>query len=179
MIFRGIPLGAAIVGATLLVGAIGVAGVVVSACGTDPTGIETCRSIEEARCRAAAACGNIDLDVPPHNGDSDGDKVEGCILWYHDACLHGLMNNAPDNAAVETCIEAIKGGDCNIVAHPEQSPACSWIAPPDRRPDAGDAGDAGDAADAANARDATDAADANSGSNAADASDAADTGNDR
>ncbi|WP_394839609.1 hypothetical protein LVJ94_22240 [Pendulispora rubella] len=140
MIFRGIPLGAALAG---------LVAVAVGACGTEPTGVETCRRIEEERCRAAAACGNIDLDVPKHNGDSVGDKVEGCILWYHDACLHGLMNSEPDNRSVEVCIEAIKAGDCNVVAHPEQSPACLWIVPPDRRPslDAGDAGDASDAAD--------------------------------
>ena len=150
----------------------GLVAVVIGACGTDPTGVETCRSIEEARCRAAPACGNINLDVPPHNGDSDGDKVEACILWYHDACLHGLTVNAPDNAAVETCIEAIKSGDCNIVAHPEQSPACAWIVPPDRRPslDGGDGGDAGDASDASDASDAADASDA---------TDASDAGGDR
>jgi len=118
-------------------GASAIVCILLGACGTDPTGVETCRSVEEARCRAAPNC-NINLDRPVHNGDSPGDKVDACILWYHDACLHGLMAGEPDTATVQGCIAAINGGDCNVVAHPESNAACSWLIPPELRPpDAG------------------------------------------
>src|SRR5215472_12403700 len=48
-----------------------------SACGTDAVGIESCRKVEEARCRQAPGC-NISLATPVHQGDD----VEACIRYY-------------------------------------------------------------------------------------------------
>jgi len=112
--------------------ALGVA-LCASGCGSNATEVEGCKSIEEARCRKAPAC-NINLDTPPHSGSSDDDKIEGCILWYDDACLHGLVAIDPGPAAIQSCVDAINGGDCNTVAHPETNDACIWLVPPDQRP---------------------------------------------
>ncbi|WP_394828848.1 hypothetical protein [Pendulispora albinea] len=118
--------------------------VVVAACGTDPSGVESCRRIEEARCRKAPECpdtAGIDLNRPVPNGSGTGDKVESCILWYRDACLHGLTVGDPGAVQVDACIDAIRGGDCNTVAHPENTAACSWLGPTvDPQRDAGSDG---------------------------------------
>jgi len=113
-----------------------VVGILIGACGTDPSGVESCRSIEEARCRRAPSC-NINLDHPVASGGSTDDKVEACVLWYRDACLHGLEVADPGSSTVQSCIAAINTGDCNVVEHPESSPACAWLVPEDQRPDAG------------------------------------------
>jgi hypothetical protein len=117
------------------------------ACGTDAVGVETCRQIEEARCRRAPSCPNttIDLTVPKH---SDND-VDACIRYYRDACLHGLQTTADPGAdKTKACIDAINR-DCAIVEHPENDPACQWLTPP-QPPPAPDASDApSDAPDAA------------------------------
>jgi len=73
--------------ATLLAGAVLLAGAAcaifaVGACGTDPTNVEGCRNIEEARCRAASSCPNIDLDRPGSQRRLPSDKVDACIVWY-------------------------------------------------------------------------------------------------
>lgn len=117
--------------------ALGV-GLGASACSSNPTNVEGCKSIEEARCHKAPAC-NINLDTPPHSGSSDNDKIEGCVLWYDDACLHGLVAPDPGPTAIQACVDAINTGDCNTVAHPETNQACVWLLPPDQRP-APDAG---------------------------------------
>ena len=110
--------------------------------GTSPTNVQGCRNIEEARCRKAPGC-NIDLDQPPHSGTSNDDKIEACIAWYDDACLHGFIAGDPGPTAIQSCVDAINGGDCNTVAHPETNSACVWLVPPDQRPPATDAGDSG------------------------------------
>jgi hypothetical protein len=107
------------------------------ACGTDAVGVETCRQIEEARCRHAPRCG-IDLGNPKHR-DPD---VDACIRFYKDACLHGLATTSdPGGPATRACIDAIDRGDCNVVLHPETDPACGWLVPPQPPPptDASDA----------------------------------------
>src|SRR5262245_34968096 len=87
-----------------------------SACGTDAVGVETCRQVEEARCRRAPSCPAIDLSNPKHR-DPD---VDACIRFYRDACLHGLATNSdPGAPQTKACIDAINRGDCNVVEHPE------------------------------------------------------------
>jgi hypothetical protein len=100
-----------------------------AACGTDAVGIQTCRQIEEARCRQAPACG-ISLQPPYHASGSD---VDECIRFYDVACLHGLASgNDPGPIAVNACLAAIhgaSGSDCSVVVSPETAPACAWLGP--------------------------------------------------
>lgn len=127
--------------------------VLVAACGTDAVAVEACRQVETARCTQASAqsCANVVLSRPVHQ-DSD---VTACIRFYSDACLHGLANPTdPGAVAVKACVDVINAGDCTIVEHPEQAPACAWLIPPapvvvvdagvdagvDAPPDAPDAG---------------------------------------
>lgn len=105
--------------------------VVTGACGTDAVGVETCRKVEEARCRKAPDCG-IALDQPPHVGDD----VDACIRFYRDACLHGLETQAdPGTVASNACVGAIQNADCTTdegkatVQHPETNAACTWLVP--------------------------------------------------
>lgn len=127
----------------LLLAAIGVA--VVVACGTDATGIETCRKVETARCEAAPAC-NVSLASPPHpSGD-----VQGCIDFYHDACLHGLEVDDPGGPSADACVKAIQGASannhCEYVLHPELATECAWLLPAAPVDDAGTDADADDGA---------------------------------
>jgi hypothetical protein len=126
---------------------VGVATLLLGACGTDATGIEACRKVETLRCKKAPNC-QIDLDIPLHKGESQGSDIDGCVRWYNDACLHGVSGGDPGAPALQACVDALTAGDCNMVLHPESHPACAWLIPPNA-PDAGqDAGpDAADAAD--------------------------------
>jgi hypothetical protein len=120
----------------------------VGACGTDAVGIETCRQIEEARCRRAPDCPDIDLSKPPHRG-SPATDVDACIRFYRDACLHGLAVADPGAVTTKACIDAIGAGSCTVVEHPETAAACAWLIPPAPSP-ATDASDGpADAIDAA------------------------------
>jgi hypothetical protein len=101
------------------------------ACGTDAGGVGSCRQVEEARCRAALGC-NISLATPVHNGDD----VAACIRFYDDACLHGLEVADPGALEVNQCVALIgnpagDGGqkNCDIVANPQNYPACAWLSP--------------------------------------------------
>lgn len=115
-----------------------------AACGTDAQGVETCRKIETARCQAAPGC-NVNLASPPHpSGD-----VQGCIDFYHDACLHGLEVNDPGGPSADACVKQIGDGadpnHCVYVLHPEVAQACAWLVPAAAPADAGeDAADADD-----------------------------------
>jgi hypothetical protein len=126
-----------------------VGGAWLGACGTDAVGVETCRQIEEARCRQAPNCPDIDLSVPKHRDPN----VDACIRYYRDACLHGLAAPAdPGAVATKACIDAINRGNCQIVEHPETDPACAWLIPPQPPPaDASDAPADGPDADASDA----------------------------
>jgi hypothetical protein len=123
-----------------------------AACSSSATGVDACRSIEEARCRNAQACG-ISLTQPVSR---DGREVDSCIRFYDDACKHGLASNAnPSSADVNACVNAINAGVCSVVVSPETDPACSFLVPvvaadtgTDEAEAASDAGDASDAADA-------------------------------
>jgi hypothetical protein len=100
-------------------------------CGTDAVGIDVCKQIEEARCRRAGACGVV-LE-PPYS--TTGGPVDACIRYYDVACLHGLANGYdPGAAPVRACIAAIGDDPCtngkDLVAHPENDPACAWLVPP-------------------------------------------------
>ena len=102
----------------------------VLACGTDPVGVESCRQIEKVRCESAPACG-IDLGKPVHKGDTPQAAVAGCIRYYDDACLHGLVTNEdPGSVKTQACVDAIINGDCDIVKTPEKSPDCAFLIPP-------------------------------------------------
>jgi hypothetical protein len=70
-------------------------------CGSDATGVDECRDIEEARCEAGKPCGLVD-------------DVEGCKRFYRDQCLHGLSSGEkPGKPVVDDCVNAIKrAGDC-------------------------------------------------------------------
>jgi hypothetical protein len=128
---------------------------VYAACGTDATGIDSCRKIETARCQQALACG-ISLATPPAVSDS----VDGCISFYNDACLHGLEVADPGTPAINACVDAINDVDasnhCLTVQYPQTSLSCAWLTPPpttdDDASDDADADDGGD--DAADAGDA-------------------------
>lgn len=126
-----------------------------AACGTDAQGVETCRKIETARCQAAPGC-NVSLVSPPHpSGD-----VQGCIDFYHDACLHGLEVNDPGGPSADACVKDISNAQsenhCEYVLHPEIAPDCVWLLP---TPAAADAGEDATADDGAAAEiDASDAA---------------------
>lgn len=107
-----------------------------ASCGTDAKGVNDCRSIEKARCRAAANCGVI----------SD---VDACQRFYRDQCLHGLPIDPPGKVAVSECVAAIEsagecaktGADdagacsrsltpesaCDKIQHPERFAECSFL----------------------------------------------------
>ncbi len=105
-----------------------VAAVVLAACGTDASGVEACRQIEEARCRQGPNCG-IDMSKPVHR-DSPKTDIDACIRWYDDACMHGMMVADPGGPQTQACVAAINTGDCPTVLHPESNAACAWLLPP-------------------------------------------------
>jgi hypothetical protein len=113
--------------------AIGAALVLVcAACGTDATGVTSCKQIEDARCRRATACG-IALQ-PPYS--TSGSSVDECIRFYDTACLHGLETGDPGPVVVGQCVAAITDGGCGVVAAPQSSPACAWLVPAGQTNDA-------------------------------------------
>lgn len=113
------------------------------ACGTDAVGVSECRTIERARCVAAAECG-----FP---------NVEECQRQQRDNCLHGVALETVDSIAVDACArdieragrcaaaegpmtaasscpEPVAAGDatataCDVVLSPERSVACAFLAP--------------------------------------------------
>ncbi len=120
-----------------------------AACSSSATGVDACKSIEEARCRNAPGCG-IALDQPMSR---NGREVDSCIRFYDDACKHGLASNAnPSTTDVNACVKAINDGPCTTVVTPENDPACSFLIPavvPDTSTGDTEAGDANAASDAA------------------------------
>ena len=103
------------------------------ACGTDATGVESCRRVEEARCRRGPEC-NVDMNIPVHRGDTPAAGVSACIRWYKDACLHGLVASDPGAPSVQACVDAINVSSCDVVLRPESHPSCAWLIPPDAPP---------------------------------------------
>ena len=127
--------------------ALALAGAPVAAgCGTDATGVGTCKEIEEARCTAAASCPEIQI-TPPYY--TNGSAVDACIRYYDTACLHGLAVGNQSDTVVNGCVAAIKAkGACAVVENPATSAACSWLTPPNTPPPEAGPGEAGDAGDA-------------------------------
>lgn len=119
---------------------------VCAACGSDATGVDACKRIEEARCRRAPACG-IQLE-PPHF--TSGNAVDACIRFYDTACLHGLEASDPGPVVVGECVDAINDPKttCSVVASPQTDPKCGWLVPSSTPSDASDT--VGNAADVAN-----------------------------
>lgn len=75
-------------------------------CGSDATGVDECRDIEEARCEAGKPCGLVE-------------DVEACKRFYRDQCLHGLASGEkPGKPVVDECVAAIqRAGACRQAGH--------------------------------------------------------------
>lgn len=133
--------------------------VTASGCGTKAVGVDECRDIERARCRAGDPCGIID-DVP------------ACERYYRDHCLHGLATKPPSSAVVDACVQVIERAGrcasadptarlkdceedvsaeywtvttaCDVVAHPELTTECAFLT--DTPPEGGNGGQGGQSA---------------------------------
>jgi hypothetical protein len=129
--------------ATLLSAASTFCLVTASGCGTTAVGVDDCRDIEMARCRAGKSCGMVE-------------DVTACERYYRDHCLHGLAGKPPGATAVAACVQVIEaagrcaegdpearladcdpevtaargglGGACDVVAHPERASECAFLA---------------------------------------------------
>jgi hypothetical protein len=132
--------------ATLLAAAATFSLVTASSCGTSAVGVDDCRDIEQARCRASASC----LDA---NGAPLIQDVGACERYYRDHCLHGLATKPPAGASVSACVQVIQAagecaqGDpastladcpvtdrhpgltraCDVVTHPERATECAFL----------------------------------------------------
>ncbi len=72
----------------------------VASCGTDATGIDACRQIEQTRCEIIVGC--------PDSLVNNEVEVEECKLFYRDQCLFGMPEDiSPDPVDVEACIAAL------------------------------------------------------------------------
>jgi hypothetical protein len=113
------------------------------ACGTDASGTDACRRIEQARCRKAVVCPKLGLST---------DNVELCVQFARNHCLHGLAVGDPGPATVDPCVKAIEEATtCDVIAAPETAPACSFLKPSPPSEDAGadtSESDAGTSSDA-------------------------------
>lgn len=149
-----------------LASAASVFSLVTASCSTGAVGVDDCRDIESARCRAGAACGLI------HD-------VAACERYYRDHCLHGLATAAPSRARVAECVQVIEaagrcaadgadgadtslascqpavtasrpglGRACDVVEYPERSNECSFLADVPEPTGGGGEGSGGDASDA-------------------------------
>jgi hypothetical protein len=120
---------------------------VTASCGTSAVGVDDCRDIEQARCRASASC--LDADGVPLIQD-----VPACERYYRDHCLHGFAVKPPAGADVSGCVQVIeKAGRCaqedpdsrlactetassqragftkacDVVTHPERATECAFL----------------------------------------------------
>ncbi len=125
-----------------------------ASCGTDAKGVSDCRSIEKARCRAAASCGVVA-------------DVARCERFYRDQCLHGLPVESPGKVALNGCVSAIEAAGecakdgpedasvcagaltpetaCELILAPERLSACSFLSsePVDESGGSGNSGGSG------------------------------------
>lgn len=132
--------------ATLLAAAATFSLVTASSCGTSAVGVDTCRDIEQARCRASASC--LDANGAPLIAD-----VPACERYYRDHCLHGLAVKPPAGASVSACVQVIEAAGkcaaddpaatltdcpatdrrpglsraCDVIAHPERATECAFL----------------------------------------------------
>ena len=78
--------------------------VVAMACGSSAVGVDTCKSIEEARCNQLPNCPNV--QVSPPIWYTNGTAVQACVRYYDTACGHGLSTGTdPGTTAVNACVE--------------------------------------------------------------------------
>jgi hypothetical protein len=113
----------------------------VLACGQAAVGVDSCTTIEHARCQWIVQCFGdaANYGLPTRRSDSDSSSpVDDCDRFYNDACLHGLVTTVqPSSSAVAECVTAINNAtDCTIVYNPETADACAFLIPSD----AGDGG---------------------------------------
>jgi hypothetical protein len=89
-------------------------------CGTDTQGVDSCRAIEQARCRRAPSCPELGVA---------GDQVESCVEFTRDQCLHGLAVPDPGGPIVDQCARTIEDAttSCALVSAPENIPACAFL----------------------------------------------------
>jgi hypothetical protein len=117
--------------------------VLAPACGSKAVGIDTCKSIELARCNQLPNCPNV--QVSPPIWYTSGTAVQACVRYYDTACDHGLsIGTTPSTDQVSQCVAAIDSS-CAVVAEPQTDPRCAWLVPVAEE-DAGNGGDSGDAA---------------------------------
>lgn len=114
-----------------------------SGCGTDAVGTAECRTLERARCEAAAACGYPNVDE--------------CIRYQRDHCLHGTAVETISGVELDACAEDVaragrcaagQGPDtrasscseavttapatataCDVVRSPERAASCAFLLP--------------------------------------------------
>ena len=150
-----------------------------SSCGTSATGVDDCRDIQRARCRAGKVCGIV----------SD---VAACERYYRDHCLHGLSVSPPPSASVAACVDVIEAAGqcaasdpestladcddavtarqpglvyaCDVIKHPERAAECTFLT--DTPPEEGD-GQAGQSAGGQSGQGATGTSGAESAGDAA------------
>lgn len=83
-----------------------------AACGTDAEGVSQCRTIEAARCRAGAACGQVA-------------DVDACLRFTRDHCLHGTATGTPNPGDVHDCVEVLeRAGSCATDSNEMRASAC-------------------------------------------------------
>jgi hypothetical protein len=144
--------------ATLLSATCSFSLVTASGCGTSAVGVDDCRDIETARCRASKICGTVD-------------DVDACERYVRDHCLHGLAGKAPGGTAVAACVNVIEAAArcatddpdvalrdcdpqvterasglrkaCDVVAHPERATECAFLADLPEEEDDGSGGAGG------------------------------------
>jgi hypothetical protein len=108
---------------------------VTAGCSTAAVGIDDCREIEEARCKAGKPCGLID-------------DVDACERYYRDHCLHGVSEKDPSGSQVSACVKVIEAaGKCAAgdpsaeltacdpfvtESHPDLTKACEVVEFPER-----------------------------------------------
>lgn len=138
--------------------------VTASGCGTSAMGVDDCRDIQQARCRAGKACGIVD-------------DVAACERYYRDHCLHGLATTPPAGTSVSACVDVIEAAGhcaesdpnidlndcdpgvtrrrqsltlaCDVVSHPERADQCSFLTDlPDVSGSAGAGGEPNDSSGA-------------------------------
>lgn len=137
-------------------------------CGTDAKGIDTCREIEQERCRQAPAC-------PDSFRVKSDEEVESCVRFYRDQCLHGTVAAEPGKPALDACLQTLRRAGacarsgasslaeceapvssdtsletaCEVLVHPEKTAECAFLVPieeptPKPQVDAGPEEDAGE-----------------------------------
>ncbi|HEY6081053.1 MAG TPA: hypothetical protein VIW29_19695 [Polyangiaceae bacterium] len=151
--------------ASLLSAASSFAVVTATGCDTGAVGVEDCRQIESARCKASESCGLLE------------DDVDACERYYRDHCRHGVAGNDPAGSQVSECVKVIEAAGkcaasktdvapadkkdielsacdekvtepqppdlttvCMVVERPELAAECAFLLPPDVVPPDGEGG---------------------------------------